>query len=74
VFADPQVKHLGMATPAQHPRLGETEMVATPINMEGLETGVRQVAPLAPADTDDVLAEIGYSAAEIAAMRAEHVV
>jgi crotonobetainyl-CoA:carnitine CoA-transferase CaiB-like acyl-CoA transferase len=49
-------------------------MVATPINMEGLESGVRQVAPLAPADTDDVLAEIGYSAAEIAQMRAEHVI
>jgi len=74
VFADPQVQHLGMATPARHPRLGETQMVASPINMEGLETGVRQVAPLAPADTDDVLAEIGYSAAEIAAMRAEHVI
>jgi crotonobetainyl-CoA:carnitine CoA-transferase CaiB-like acyl-CoA transferase len=74
VFADPQVKHLGMATPARHPRLGETQMVATPINMEGLETGVRQVAPLAPADTDDVLAEIGYSAADIAVMRAEHVI
>ena len=69
VFDDPQVKHLGMATPASHPRLGETHMVATPINLEGLETGVRQVAPLAPADTDAVLAEIGYSAAEIAAMR-----
>ncbi len=45
VFDDPQVKHLGMATPAHHPRLGETHMVATPINMEGLETGVRQVGP-----------------------------
>ena len=74
VFADPQVKHLGMATPARHPRLGETQMVASPINLEGLETGVRQVAPLAPADTDDVLAEIGYSAAEIATMRAEHAI
>ncbi len=74
VFADPQVRHLGMATPAQHPRLGETQMVASPINMEGLETGVRQMAPLAPADTDDVLAEIGYSAAEIATMRAEHAI
>ena len=74
VFADPQVRHLGMATPAEHPRLGETQMVATPINMEGLETGVRQIAPLAPADTDDVLAEIGYSAAEIAQMRAERVI
>jgi crotonobetainyl-CoA:carnitine CoA-transferase CaiB-like acyl-CoA transferase len=74
VFADPQVKHLGMATPVSHPRLGETAMVATPINMAGLETGVRQVAPLTPGDTDDVLAEIGYSAAEIAEMRSERVI
>ena len=74
VFDDPQVKHLGMATPVAHPRLGATHMVATPINMDGLETGVRQVAPLAPGDTDDVLGEIGYSAAEIAAMRAERVI
>ena len=69
VFADPQVQHLGMATPVDHPRLGQTAMVATPISLEGLTTGVRQVAPLAPGDTDAVLAEIGYSAGEIAAMR-----
>jgi formyl-CoA transferase len=74
VFADPQVQHLGIATPVDHPRLGETEMVASPINIEGLETGVRSVAPLAPADTDAVLAEIGYSAAEIAAMHAERAI
>ncbi len=71
VFADPQVRHLGMAAPVAHPRLGATHMVATPINVEGVETGIRSVAPLAPADTDAVLAEAGYSAAEIAAMRAE---
>jgi crotonobetainyl-CoA:carnitine CoA-transferase CaiB-like acyl-CoA transferase len=41
--------------------------------MSGLQTGVRQVAPLAPADTDDVLAEIGYLPAEIATMRTEGV-
>jgi formyl-CoA transferase len=74
VFEDPQVKHLGMATPVKHPRLGETEMVASPINMEGLETGVRQVAPLTPGDTDDVLGEIGYSAEQIAALRAKGVI
>jgi crotonobetainyl-CoA:carnitine CoA-transferase CaiB-like acyl-CoA transferase len=39
--------------------------------MEGLSTGVRSVAPLSPADTDAVLAEVGYAASEIAAMRAE---
>jgi formyl-CoA transferase len=69
VFADPQVKHLGMATPVDHPRLGETHMVASPINLAGLETGVRQVAPPVPADTDAVLAEVGYSPAEIDDMR-----
>jgi crotonobetainyl-CoA:carnitine CoA-transferase CaiB-like acyl-CoA transferase len=74
VFDDPQVRHLGMATAAVHPRLGEIRMVDTPINMDGARTSVRQVAPLTPGDTDDVLAEIGYSAAEIAAMRDEGVI
>ena len=74
VFADPQVKHLGMATPVDHPRLGETRWWQARSAWPASKPGVRQVAPLAPADTDDVLAEIGYSAAEIAQMRAEHVV
>jgi formyl-CoA transferase len=74
VFADPQVKHLGMAAPVDHPRLGATHMVASPINLEGLETGVRSVAPLAAEDTDAVLGEIGYGVGEIAAMRAEKVI
>ncbi|HUO11748.1 MAG TPA: CaiB/BaiF CoA-transferase family protein [Caulobacteraceae bacterium] len=69
VFADPQVQHLGVATPAEHPRLGKTHMVATPIHLEGLATGVRSVAPLKAEDTDAVLAELGYSGAQIAEMR-----
>ncbi|HVM99200.1 MAG TPA: CoA transferase [Caulobacteraceae bacterium] len=69
-FADPQVRHLGMATPVAHPRLGATHLVDSPINMDGLETGVRSLAPLTPGDTEAVLAEIGYAPAEIAAMRA----
>jgi crotonobetainyl-CoA:carnitine CoA-transferase CaiB-like acyl-CoA transferase len=74
VFADPQVKHLRMAAPAHHPRLGATEMVDSPINMEGLETAIRSVAPLAAADTDQVLSELGYAPDEVAAMRAEGVI
>jgi formyl-CoA transferase len=70
VFADPQVRHLRMAAPVQHPRLGATHMVDSPLNLEGLETSIRSVAPLAAADTDGVLAEIGYGPDEIAAMRA----
>jgi formyl-CoA transferase len=71
VFADPQVQHLGMAAPVDHPRLGPTHMVDSPINLEGLETSIRSTAPLTAADTDAVLAEVGYSPDEIATMRAE---
>jgi len=71
VFADPQVKHLRMAAPAQHPRLGAMEMVDSPINMQGLETTIRSVAPTTAADTDQVLAELGYAPDEVSAMRAE---
>jgi formyl-CoA transferase len=74
VFADPQVRHLRMAAPAEHPRLGATHMVDSPINMDGIETSIRQVAPLAAGETDAVLAEIGYGADEIAAMRAERAI
>jgi formyl-CoA transferase len=69
VFADPQVRHLGMAGPVEHPRLGPTHMVASPLNLEGLGKPIRAPAPLKPEDTDQVLAEIGYGAAEIEAMR-----
>jgi formyl-CoA transferase len=71
VFADPQVRHLKMAAPVDHPRLGATEMVDSPINMEGLETEIRSVAPLKANDTEAVLAEVGYSREEIGAMRTD---
>ncbi|HUZ11711.1 MAG TPA: CaiB/BaiF CoA-transferase family protein [Caulobacteraceae bacterium] len=69
VFADPQVAHLGLAQGVDHPRLGPTRMVASPLNLAGLDKQIRSVAPLTPEHTDAVLAELGYEAAEIEAMR-----
>ncbi|HEY2480778.1 MAG TPA: CaiB/BaiF CoA-transferase family protein, partial [Caulobacteraceae bacterium] len=69
VFADPQVQRLAMAQPVDHPRLGPTHMVASPINLEGLAAPIRSVAPLTPEHTEAVLGELGYGAAEIEAMR-----
>ncbi|MEJ1977886.1 MAG: CoA transferase [Acetobacteraceae bacterium] len=71
VFADPQVKHLGMAAPVEHPRLGKSELVNSPINIQGVPKGVRSAAPDAGADTEAVLREVGLSDAEIQQMRAE---
>jgi formyl-CoA transferase len=68
-FADPQVRHLGMAAPVDHPRLGPTHMVASPLNISGVDKAIRSVAPVLPESTDEVLASVGYSETEIAAMR-----
>lgn len=69
VFADPQVRHLGLARPMLHPTLGPTEVVASAINIEGVSKDVRRPTPEADADTDEVLRAVGYSDEEIAQMR-----
>ena len=71
VFADPQVKHLGMAVPMAHPRLGTKEVVASAINISGHRRDIRMATRDAGQDTDAVLREVGYSDAEIATMRAK---
>jgi formyl-CoA transferase len=71
VFADPQVKHLGMARPVKHPKLGDIELVSSAINISGYSRDVRTPTPEADADTADVLRSVGYSDAEIADMRAK---
>ena len=74
VFADPQVRHLGIARPVAHPRLGPQQVVASPLTLSGVAKDIRSAAPDRAADTDAVLGEVGYSAAEIAALRASGVI
>ena len=69
VFADPQVQHLGLATPVEHPRLGTTRLVASPLNLSGVPKGIRSATPEAGAHTAAVLEGLGYSAAEIERLR-----
>ena len=71
VFADPQVKHLGMAMPLQHRRRGATQIVRTPVNLEALETGVRRDVPDLGEHSSEILAEAGLSPEEIARLRAK---
>ena len=69
VFADPQVQHLQMALPVEHPRLGTQHMVASAISISGVPKDIRSPTPDTGAHTDEVLRGVGYADAEIRQMR-----
>jgi crotonobetainyl-CoA:carnitine CoA-transferase CaiB-like acyl-CoA transferase len=67
VFADPQVRHLGLA--ARLPADATPTVVASAISMSGTDKAIRRGTPGPSQDTDAILREIGCSAAEISALR-----
>ena len=64
VFADPQVQHLGIATPIRTPLFGDTRMVGSPLNLDGLPRTIRTPTPEPGEHTEDVLRWLGYSERE----------
>ena len=66
MFADPQVRHLGIATPLPD---GRGSVMASPVNLSDVSKAVRLPVPAADGHTAEILAETGYSSAEIEAMR-----
>ena len=73
-FADPQVKHLGMAAPTHHHALGDIELVGQGVRLSKTPFEVRSPAPDLGDHTDEVLREFGYKDVEIADFRARSVV
>jgi crotonobetainyl-CoA:carnitine CoA-transferase CaiB-like acyl-CoA transferase len=70
VFSDPQVLARGMVTPIAHPAGGVIEVVASPMKLSATPATVRHAPPLLGQHTDEVLAEFGLDADEIARLRA----
>jgi formyl-CoA transferase len=69
VFADPQVAARGMVLETDHPVLGRLRTLGSPIKMSTTPADASRRAPLLGEHTDEVLKEIGLTAAEIADMR-----
>ena len=67
VFADPQVRHLGIATPL--PGEDGRAVLASPLNLSGVSKAIRLPTPGADEHTDEVLSELGYARAAIAGLR-----
>jgi crotonobetainyl-CoA:carnitine CoA-transferase CaiB-like acyl-CoA transferase len=71
VFADPQVKHLGIARGVENPKLGHQELVGQAISLSRTDWQLRRPTPERGEHTDEVLRELGYSSQDIARFRRE---
>lgn len=71
IFADPHFAARSMLVEVEHPGSDVPLTIAnTPIRMSGTPGGVRQRAPLTGEHTDAILAEFGFTPAEMRALRA----
>jgi len=74
VLDDPQTASRPVLRHMRHPSLGEIPVVGMPVTFSRLTPEIRRHAPARGEHTDEVLAEIGYAAGEIEALRARKVV
>ena len=70
VFVDPQVKALDEVLTIAHPTAGNVQVVGTPYRLTETPATVRHHPPLLGEQTDEILAEMGFEAARIAAFHA----
>jgi crotonobetainyl-CoA:carnitine CoA-transferase CaiB-like acyl-CoA transferase len=74
VFADPQVKHLGLVTEVEQPGYGRARMLAFPVRASATPGAIRRPAPLLGEHTAEVLGELGLPKSEIDRLAAAGVV
>jgi crotonobetainyl-CoA:carnitine CoA-transferase CaiB-like acyl-CoA transferase len=74
VFADPQVRHLHMAAPVHHPRLGDIEVVNQAVELSRTPSGIRYPTPEKGEHTDEVLRDLGFDDEAIADLHQQKIV
>jgi formyl-CoA transferase len=74
VYENEQIRHLKMAVPVKHPVLGELFVQAPPVTLSRTPGAIRMPAPDTGEHSDQILAELGYSPADIASLRNDKVI
>ncbi len=74
VFADPQVRHLGVAAEVEHPTLGTIALVGQPVTLSRTPAAITSAAPDRGEHTAEVLRELGYTDGDIETFRRDKVI
>lgn len=74
VMDDPQVRHLGTFYRTAHPTEGAVLGIQPPILLDGKRPSTMAPPPALGEHTDEVLAELGFSSAELAKLREAKIV
>ena len=74
VFADPQVQHTGIAQEVMSEKLGKIKLVSSAVNMVGTTKKIRRATQDLGADSDEILASVGYTKEQLADLRAKGVI
>ena len=74
MLGDPQLAARDMIATLMHPTVGATRVIGAPIKLSDTPASVRTAPPVLGEHTDRVLAEFGYSTAEIAKLRDTRVI
>jgi len=68
-FSSPQAEALGARVALEHPELGAVDQVGIPFELSATPAAIRLPPPMLGEQTDEILAEAGYSPDAIAGLR-----
>ncbi len=74
IHLDPHIAEVGLIEIAEHPTEGAYRYVHDPVNFSDSPTGLRRHAPRLGEHTAEVLAELGYDAAQVDALAQDGIV
>jgi formyl-CoA transferase len=74
VFADAQVKHMKIAAPVKHPRLGTLNLISQPVRLSRTPASLATATPERGEHTEEVLLEAGFTKDEVNSFKSKGIV